>query len=135
MKLRLLVLVLTLQACSLAPCREVKTQSDPTAVGPVTEKGVKDQEPQTPKSPTTLVFKYDGTRQCGEGNPISIEDMALELREVRILSKFTGYDGLMRTQVCGAATGQAHVFEIPSTELPKALSAGFKQWTFGKPKK
>lgn len=118
--------------CTMAPCREVKSNANASLVGPQTTESAPSQ-PVKPvsKSKTVLVFKYDGSRQCGEGNVIPIEQMAKDLSNIKILNQSTRNDGMMRTQVCGAGTGQAHVFEINAPDLEKAISNGFKQWNFG----
>jgi len=117
----------------MAPCREVKSMSNPDLVGPpVTAPAVAEGVKLAPKSGTVLVFKYDGSRQCGEGNVLPIDVMAKDLGSIKIFNRSTRNDGMMRTQVCGAGTGQAHVFEIAAGDLEKAISNGFKQWTFGK---
>ncbi|MBX9765772.1 MAG: hypothetical protein K2X47_00750, partial [Bdellovibrionales bacterium] len=74
------------------------------------------------------VFKYDGSKQCGMGNPVSAEVMEKELKGIRVLSRKSENDGMMRTMVCGSATGQANLFEISVSDLKTADSLGFKLW-------
>ena len=79
---------------------------------------------------TVAVYKYDGTLQCSLGQEISLEGMEKELSGIKIVSKQKRKDGLMRTQVCGAGTGQANVYEIPLTDKKRAETLGFKIWNY-----
>lgn len=81
-------------------------------------------------SKNVLVFKYDGTKQCGEGQEISLDAMSRQLRDIKIISMSKKHDGMMRIQVCGAPTGHANVYEISDKDLAKAKSYGFQQWKF-----
>lgn len=77
-----------------------------------------------------LVFKYDGTKQCAQGVEISLDVMSKQLQNIKILSMSKRNDGMIRVQVCGAATGHANVYEIEQKELEKAKSYGFSEWKF-----
>ncbi|MBX3022313.1 MAG: hypothetical protein KF799_11625 [Bdellovibrionales bacterium] len=77
-----------------------------------------------------FVYKYDGSLQCKMGKPVAVEVMAKELQGITIFSSVKKPDGLMHIQVCGSATGIANVYEIPSKDLKKAESKGFKKWSF-----
>ncbi|MDX8464903.1 hypothetical protein RFM26_04310 [Mesorhizobium sp. VK23B] len=78
-------------------------------------------------APTTGVFKYDGTLQCGLGQEIPLAEMTQELVDagVSIISSHKSSDGLMHIQLCGALTGQINVYEIATPDLYKALQLGF----------
>lgn len=76
------------------------------------------------------IYKYDGSLQCNMGKAITTEEMAKELKNIKILSQKKLSDGLMHIQVCGSSTGMANVFEINETDLPRAEKLGFKPWTF-----
>lgn len=74
------------------------------------------------------VFKADGTLQCQQGKKIELTTMSKELAGITIYSSENLHDGLMRIQLCGKPTGQNNVYEINESDLPKALSLGFKKW-------
>jgi hypothetical protein len=89
----------------------------------------------TQKAPRTAqdsvkIYKYDGSLQCGQGKKISLEEMQKELQGISVYSSKNQPDGLMRTQVCGAPTGRANVYEIDRSQLTEAKKRGFKEWTF-----
>lgn len=105
-------------ACSTKPCREVNMQ------------GVPENIQATSESKNILVFKYDGSKQCGEGQEITMDAMSRQLRDIKILSMSKKHDGMMRIQVCGAPTGHANVYEISEKDLSKARSYGFQPWKF-----
>lgn len=77
-----------------------------------------------------MVYKYDGSLQCGGGKPVAVDVMAKELTGIQIFSSVKKPDGLMHIQVCGSATGQANVYEISAKDLKKAEAKGFKKWSF-----
>ncbi len=76
------------------------------------------------------VFKYDGSLQCNMGKPIPPSEMQKELGKITVYSSENKNDGLMRMQMCGAATGRANVFEIDRKDLEAAKKLGFKEWTY-----
>ncbi len=82
----------------------------------------------TPTHERVKVYKADGTLQCNQGKQISLSEMAKQLSGIQVFSQSNLNDGMMRIQVCGAPTGQCNVFEIPKTELKKAIGLGFKEW-------
>lgn len=119
--LSLMILVFAAFGCSHGPC--LKSQ---TAVGaPVDTSEKSSVLPQKIR-----VFKYDGTKQCGQGKQIAIAEMQKELDGIQVFSSNTKNDGQMRIQMCGAPTGSAHVFEIKKDDLERAKKAGFKEWIF-----
>lgn len=79
---------------------------------------------------TTKVYKYDGSLQCGMGKSVSLEDMKVELKGVKVYSFVHKNDGLMRIQLCGSPTGNANVYEISRDDLEKVLALGFREWAF-----
>ncbi len=112
------VLALNASACSSKPCREVSMEGVPAEIQAKTE------------SKNILVYKYDGSKQCGEGQEISLEAMSKQLRGVKVISMSKKHDGMMRIQVCGTPTGHANVYEISDNDLEKAKSFGFQLWNF-----
>lgn len=89
------------------------------------------QSKQEKKPKSVKVYRYDGTLQCGMGKRIPIEEIQKELKDISIISNMHINDGLMRIQLCGSPTGDANVFEIAESDLEKAKTLGFREWTFG----
>lgn len=121
-KLRVLKLLLALVfaqvilACATGNCRKEELE--------------RMQKTENKGQERVFVYKYDGSLQCGMGKVLSAEDMKKELKGIEIFSLKSKNDGLMRIQLCGSPTGQAHVFEILKVDLEKAQKKGFKEWTF-----
>ena len=76
------------------------------------------------------VYKYDGSLQCGMGEPATLESMQDQLGQITVFAAEKRNDGMMRTQVCGSNTGEANVYLINQAELEKAKELGFEEWTF-----
>lgn len=77
------------------------------------------------------VYKEDGSLQCGMGKVIPLTEMQKDLGSLRIHSSVASKnDGQMRIQVCGAPTGNCHIFEIDRSDLAAAQKAGFKEWIY-----
>ncbi len=78
-------------------------------------------------TPTTLVYKYDGTLQCNMGHEIKLIDMAkeLEAKEITVHNQYKATDGNIHISMCGASTGAINVFEIDSSSLEQAKNLGF----------
>ena len=78
---------------------------------------------------TVFVFKLDGTKHCEPYAGVSVESMALELRDagVEVFSCRKGYDGREGIAICGEPTGQINIYEILSSDLTSALNMGFKK--------
>lgn len=110
--------IFVLAACSTKPCREVNMTGVPENI----------QATNTAKN--ILVYKYDGTKQCGEGQETTLDAMSRQLRDIKIISMSKKHDGMMRIQVCGSPTGHANVYEILDTDAAKAKSYGFLPWKF-----
>jgi hypothetical protein len=114
----LIVSLFLVAACSNKPCHEVNTDGIPENI-------LKSQGPSK-----VSIYKYDGTKQCGQGQEISLDAMSKQLRDIKIISMTKKHDGQMRIQVCGAATGYANVYEISEKDLKKAKTYGFQLWGF-----
>lgn len=80
------------------------------------------------RTKSVFVFKADGTKQCGIGSAMSVQQMAQELAEIKIISQENKSDGKLYPMVCGAPTGKVNVYEIPEADLSKAVAAGFKEF-------
>ena len=125
--------------CQNKPCREIQAEKmkekiaqNPEAAAAAAQAATKSTEVTPTAGVAQLkvrVFKPDGSLQCGMGSKIPLETMEKELKGIKVLSRTNMNDGLMRIQVCGAPTGQSNVYEINRSDLPKALKAGFKEWT------
>ena len=78
---------------------------------------------------TLFVYKLDGTMHCEHAMGVSLDSMEHELTTagIKVFSRRKSYDGREGVAVCGAPTGQINVYEIASSDVPKALSLGFKQ--------
>jgi hypothetical protein len=89
-----------------------------------------------PNAKTVLIYKYDGSVQCGGKEPVSLELMAKELTDagVNIISQRKAYDGRMHSSVCGAATGAINVYEIDISGLQKARDLNFSILEAGPPR-
>lgn len=76
---------------------------------------------------TVFVYKYDGTLQCGMGKEVTLEEMEndLVLAGIKLLSSRKSTDGFSHMTLCGASTGRINIYEIESTDYPKAASMGF----------
>jgi len=77
---------------------------------------------------TVVVYKYDGTRQCGEGKEIALAEMEKELVSagITVLDRMKDHDGKMYPQVCGGANGAINAYRIAKKDKAKALNLGFK---------
>lgn len=119
-------------ACASGNCR----------VNQETEKRKKMESVQspdmTPKDPgggmpdrpidRVMVYKADGSLQCGQGKGLSPEEMQKELEGVKVYSAINRHDGDMHPMACGLATGQVNVYEIARRDLDLAKRRGFKLW-------
>lgn len=123
----LIALVLTVAACSQGHCRR-KAEAPKSPVPAGADAPVPGNKPVN--SDRVLVYKYDGSLQCGMGKAVSVEAMEKELKGITIYSAAKKPDGLMHIQVCGSITGMANVYEIPTSALKQAESRGFKKWSF-----
>lgn len=128
-----LALSLTVFSCSTRTCKPNETSSAQPAAA------VEDQPVagETKTSPTTTmtnpikkikIFKPDGSVQCEQGTGTSVTEMAKQLGDIKVYSSVNKHDGLIRTQVCGNATGNCNVYEINDADFAKASMLGFKKW-------
>ena len=122
-----------LTACANGPCHplrhpELAQQAQPTGGAGSTagdNKGAGD-----PKVVDNRIYvaKADGSLQCGMAKGQTPQDMEKQLEGIKVYSRENRPDGRMHIQVCGSATGQVNVFEIPSTSLKDAEKRGFKKF-------
>lgn len=112
--------------CTTGNCRSHKIQQEQEggAMPPKNNKLL----PAPSASDRVRVYKADGTLQCAQGVRIDIKDMQKELKDIKVYKTFSENDGMLRIQMCGAPTGNSHIFEIDRDNLSKALSLGFKEW-------
>lgn len=129
--LAVLTSVLLLAACAAGPCRklrepELAAHSGKTPKVESPQSSTPSASPMT-KEATVLVYKPDGSLQCGMGKGLSVEEMEKQLSGIKVFSRDKRSDGLMHIQVCGSATGMINVYEIPASSLKDAESKGFKK--------
>lgn len=115
-------------SCAQGHCR--RKQSTPEQAKPVEPAPPATVQPEPRPNDRVLVYKYDGSLQCGQGKAVPVETMQKELAGITVFSKVKKPDGLMHIQVCGSGTGVANVYEIPAKDLKKAEGKGFKKWEF-----
>lgn len=77
---------------------------------------------------TVLVYKSDGSLQCGMGKGLSAEDMEKQLAGLGVTARSKRSDGMMHIQACGQATDMANVYEIPESSLAAAEKRGFRRF-------
>ncbi|MCM2324671.1 MAG: hypothetical protein NDJ90_15535 [Oligoflexia bacterium] len=84
------------------------------------------------KSPAPIddalwVIRSDGELSCGmkKGQPLEAAAAELERAGVKVLESRKSNDGMMRIQMCGAATGSLNAFRIARKELEAAKALGF----------
>ena len=118
MKVIFYILILTLFGCTQGNCVRKITSSKANTKALNVE--------------TIWVYKYDGSRQCGLGEVISLGKMKSELEDILIYKMEKRNDGLMHTMNCGAATGMANVYQIAKKDLKLAQKLGFQVWSFSK---
>ena len=128
-----LALSLTVFSCSTRTCKPNEASSAQSAAA-VANQPVAGE---TKISPTTTmtnpikkikIFKPDGSIQCEQGTGTSVAEMAKQLGDIKVYSSVNKHDGLLRTQVCGNATGNCNVYEINEADFAKASTLGFKKW-------
>jgi hypothetical protein len=54
-------------------------------------------------------------------------EKTLTMNGIDVLSSFCGYDGYLRTALCGNGTGLINVYEIETQFLQKAIDLGFSE--------
>lgn len=94
---------------------------------PANQQGLKRFQPWIDAGPSIEVAKYDGSLQCEMGRPVSLDEMAKELRaaNIAVLAKAKKADGIQHPQMCGASTGMMNVYRIETSDLAKARALGF----------
>src|ERR1700730_14786234 len=94
---------------------------------PTDRQGVKRFQPWVFAGPSIEVAKYDGSLQCAMGRPVSLEEMAKELRaaHIAVQAKAKKADGIQHPQMCGASTGTMNVYRINTSDWEKARVLGF----------
>jgi len=94
---------------------------------PTDRQGVKRFRPWVFGGPSIEVAKYDGSLQCEMGRPVSLEEMAKELRtaNIAVQAKAKKADGIQHPQMCGASTGTMNVYRINTSDWEKARVLGF----------
>lgn len=139
MKLLLALFIFgSLFSCSTRTCKPNEALATPAVAADGTS--VTQTQPvagETKISPTTTmtnpikkikIYKADGSIQCEQGTGVSVADMAKQLGDIKVYSSENKHDGLIRTQVCGNATGKCNVYEINEADFAKASTLGFKKW-------
>ena len=125
----LTVTIFAMTACTAGHCRRQHVapgEAQPLDPAPSPAGAIK-----LAPSDRVLVFKYDGSAQCGQGRATTPEQMAArDLKGIPTLSMQKRNDGLAHIQACGQTTGAANVFEIAASFLARAEARGFRRWTF-----
>ena len=81
---------------------------------------------ESPHVVLTKVFKYDNSIQCeDQGIPLEVKQQELTTANVNVVCSQKGNDGLVRITVCGTATGNINIYEIPKSQLEIAESLEF----------
>jgi hypothetical protein len=137
---RLLILGVSLGAlagCTNGPCRPLKhpelaAQQEGKAksampTGDANTPAPNSASPTTGREGTILVYKADGSLQCGMGKGLTPAEMEKQLEGIKVFSRDRRSDGLMHIQICGHPTGMINVFEISAASLKDAESKGFKK--------
>jgi hypothetical protein len=121
----LLILSFVSLSCAQGNCR---MQKDATSKD--TDSVAANANVATAAQDRIRVFKYDGSKQCGQGKAIPLTKMQTELKKIPVYSAENKSDRLMHMQMCGTNTGTANVYEIDRNNLEAAQKAGFREWTF-----
>src|SRR4051812_11604087 len=90
-----------------------------------TAAGAPDQKAQV-STDTLSVYRSTGARQCtGGGATLEADQGLLAGAGIRVLSSSCGSTGRMYASVCGGATGDIHIFEIPASQKDAAEKLQF----------
>lgn len=111
--------------CASGHCRKAQV---PAGVATIPAPNAKGSDVKEGKK--VLVYRYDGSLQCNQGIPTTLEKMKEDLKDIKVFSMEKRNDGQMRIQVCGTNTGTANVYEIDEKDLNEALKLGFELWKF-----
>ena len=127
-----------LAGCTNGPCRPLKhpelaVQQEGKAksampTGDASTPTPNSALPTTGREGTILVYKADGSLQCGMGKGLTPTEMEKQLEGIKVFSRDRRSDGLMHIQICGHPTGMINVFEVSATSLKDAESKGFKKF-------
>src|SRR5881628_2465541 len=100
---------------------------------PADQQGVKRFQPWVFDGPSIEVAKYDGGLQCEMGRPVSLDEMAKELRAANIAIEANAKkaDGIQHPRMCGASTGMMNVYRIKTSDFEKARVLGFVPYIEG----
>lgn len=102
-KVIILFLMSIIVGCASGHCRGVKTES------------------------RVRVYKPDGTKQCSDAKAISLDDMAKELKDIKVYAQENkALSDTAMIMLCGADTGRVNIYEISEGDLNRALALGFK---------
>ncbi|MCS6838564.1 MAG: hypothetical protein NZ480_06920 [Bdellovibrionaceae bacterium] len=127
-----------LMSCSSGPChREISNEQ--SSAGPINKKILQVREsagePMDQKVTHEIyrvyVYKSDGTIQCEPSiKAIPLVTIKKELEDAKIqVFEATHMDsGMMMITLCGAPTTKIYRFQIPKSDLEKAIKLGFKEW-------
>ncbi len=128
--------LVVLFGCASRPCREPQSPQEKKAEQEriaLEAQGI--TKPKTPEDEKTklekgrlFVAKNDGSKQCESNTGMTVELMEKQLKGIKVYSRSTKNDGLIRVQMCGASTGYYNVYEIDETSLVKAKGLGFIEW-------
>src|SRR5882672_5934490 len=70
-----------------------------------------------PSTDTVSVYKSTGSVQCtGGGITLAANERRLTDAGARVMSSSCGTTGRLYASVCGGATGEIHIFEIPVSQ-------------------
>ena len=112
-----------LSSCQNKPCKIEERSADSVQATAETQKALKGTTMSR-----TKIFKPDGSLQCNQGQKITLDEMAQQLKDIKVYSSENKHDGLMRAQMCGRPTGYNNVYEIDLENLDIALKLGFNKW-------
>ncbi len=129
-KITLFAILVFLVGCGSTNCRRKKNVPNYPGQAEASSPVVSSPNALVPVKSRVLVYKYDGSLQCGAGKAVSVRQMQKKLEGIKVFSGKRRQDGLMHIQVCGAATGSANVYEILYSDLKKAEAKGFQLWKF-----
>lgn len=121
-------LILALAFLSLAACTHGQCNNVPQRDKAAAESAIINSSGKAEDTVTVQVYKETGEKQCGQqaGSHIDKVKEILIKNKITVLDAKTQDDGMMHIQVCGAPTGQIHVFSIPKASAKRALGLGFK---------
>lgn len=114
--------------CSSKPCRGVNLKEPLLKQSEV----FNTEKKEDPSMFREWVYKYDGSKQCNMGKPLTPKQMRGQLSGIEVFKTLSKNDGLLHITVCGSPTGQANLYWIDKKDLKGAEERGFSVWNFGK---